>query len=140
MTQRFFRRAAGLIVLAGVSHSAAAQAPPKPEMGTLALGLLLGGVFGWAFAKAKGNLKAAISVAGAMIGAAPLMFLRGVGHAKWAYTIGLLLAFLLSVCISFAINKKMFEGSPVLTLRGIVFTAILLLLALTAAIGVYSTL
>jgi hypothetical protein len=139
MQQRWFRHAAGLLALT-LSSASAADAPPKPEMGTLALGLLLGAVFGWAFAKTKGSLKAAISVAGAMLGAAPLMFLRGVGNARWAYTIGLLLAFLLSVFISFGMSKKVFEGGTLITLRTMVLSSIFVLIALTIAIGVYSVL
>jgi fermentation-respiration switch protein FrsA (DUF1100 family) len=55
----------------------------------------VGGVLGFGLAKSGGNLKTAITVVGAALGGAPVLFIEGVGQAKWAYPVGLVLGLLI---------------------------------------------
>jgi len=64
-------------------------------MGVLALGIFIGFLLGYALLQSRPTVKAAITVIGAALGGAPVVFVRDAGTAKWFYPIGLVLGLFL---------------------------------------------
>ena len=61
------------------------------EFGTLMLGIFVAGILGLGLWEARGNLKAGLTVLGAALGGGPILFMKEVQEARWAYPFGLVL-------------------------------------------------
>jgi len=127
-----------LVWLAFLPTDALADAPPKPEMGVLALGLFVGGVLGWGLVKANGHLRAGVAVLGAALGSGPVLFMRSVGDARWAYPIGLILG--LVALYAFRARSELFDVRHSKGERLFAFAELCLIMGTTLAAAVYSAL
>ena len=70
------------------------EAVVHAELGILALGLFVGALLALGLSKSGGTLKAVITAIGAALGGGPILFIQGVGDAKWSYPVGLVLGLL----------------------------------------------
>ena len=67
----------------------------RVDFGVLAMGVFVGYLLGLALLQTRSlNIKAAITVVGAALSGAPVVFMNGLGDSRWIYPVGLLLGLL----------------------------------------------
>ena len=107
-----------------------------PEFGILCLGIFVGAILGYGLVKAGGELKAALTVVGAAVGGAPILFIQDIGGARFTDPVGLVLGLLvirLRSARETVIDKRISR-----TKRAVAWMDTIVIIAVTLAAAIWS--